>query len=217
MRIRLSVKQLSQQQFKQLCQQGTPLAVGRKGPRLLNLPNDHIVKIFWPRKRLTSDQCYPYAKRFVRNAARLKKTGISSLIVTGIERVQQSRIYVVTYHKILGKDVRAIIEHDGVEVLANIAAFVAKLHNNGIFFRGIHLGNLLKNEQQGFSLIDIVNIKFYKRSVPFLSRFRNLKHLFTNSDDKDYFQQFGIDKFLQVYYQHTQLPTWQKKIMSKIV
>ncbi len=211
------MKQLDQQQFVQLCQQGKPLAVGRKGPRLLNLTNGQIIKIFWPRKCLTSDQLYPYAKRFVRNATCLKKAGILAPVVTDIQRVRASRIYLVTYDKILGQDVRDIIEHNDVNVLSKVAEFIAKLHNGGVFFRGIHLGNVLQCGQQGFALIDIVKVKFYKRAMPFFTRYRNLKHLLTNRNDVNYFKQFGIARFLQIYYQHTQLPKWQETLLSSVL
>jgi hypothetical protein len=64
-----------------------------------------------------------------------------------------------------------------------LAGFIARLHKNGILFRSIHFGNILKLQDGGFGLIDFSNIRFYSNPPTMGKRIANLIFPFRYSKD----------------------------------
>jgi RIO-like serine/threonine protein kinase len=62
-------------------------------------------------------------------------------------------------------------------LLPSFAAFIRSLHERGIYFRSLHLGNVLLLPDGDFGLIDFLDIRF--RRPPLGKRLvrRNLAHL----------------------------------------
>lgn len=188
-------------------------------PKVFESKDDCIIKLFRQRKLISSNRIYPYAKRFVKNAKALMTRKINAVDVEYCKRLQGSMTYVVKYKKVQGVDVREkLLENSSVELWDNLAKFIAQLHDKGVFFRGIHLGNILSLDNGTFALIDITSIKFNKKPLSLQARRRNLNHLINYRDDEEHFQALGKSDFLHLYFQYTKLSeSMQQRLLEKLI
>ena len=119
-----------------------------------------IIKLWRSEWTPSSTWLRPYASRFRHNAARLRSLGVSAPQVRGWGRVRGSRIHFVSYDRLAGTPLRNLIPCIDLEAAG---AYVAHLHELGIDFRSLHLGNILWDAQAGFSLIDVTDCTFGRR------------------------------------------------------
>jgi serine/threonine protein kinase len=208
---------LTQTEFAALLAEGTVLQAGTQGPRLIEHPNQLITKFFPPRKCLSSNLLVPYAKRFVKNAHRLQALQVQTVNPLNYGRLERSRTYYVTYPKIAGQDIRDYLSATkDSSILEWIAGFLAKLHEYGIFFRGIHLGNILQRQPEGdFALIDISVVKFKNKQLSLSCRKRNLRHLVHYPEDKAEFSGFGLTQFIHCYLKASSLSLVERKRLER--
>lgn len=195
------------------------IAQGQRIPKVFESKDGCIVKLFHQRKLLSSNRINPYGKRFADNAKQLIARGIHSMEIEFCKRLQGSMTYVVKYKKIPGVDVREKLQENPPALFwQNLAKFIAELHEKGIFFRGIHLGNIVVLKNQEFALIDISRVKFYKKPLSIQNRWRNLNHLVNYRDDEHRFRAFGKTEFLNYYFAHTKLTEKdQQRLISHLV
>ncbi|MBB71697.1 MAG: toluene tolerance protein [Legionellales bacterium] len=206
------MKRLSDKDLSQLFANAQVLGEHKRGPKILLTPEGDILKVFYRRGGLSSDKLFPYAKRFIRHSQQLHRSGIETVDITDSYYCPHNKAYILRYPKLPGDDVRSLVKQQP-ELLADVARFVAKLHEKGIFFRAIHLGNLLYHEGK-FALLDITDLSIQRRPLSHWRRVRNLKHLLFYRGDKEYFKAFGIKRFLEIYFEKTSLDTKQR---SKLV
>ena len=89
-------------------------------------------------------------------------------------------------NRIKGKDLRELCHSNGVDELTQLPGYFAHLHETGIFFRAVHLGNILIGENK-ISLVDISDLSARNSPLGVFQRARNLAHLFNAEHDKAYF------------------------------
>ncbi len=208
--------QLSQQQYLEWLTQFQVLVSGKRGPRLLATTDNCLIKLFPARKWWSSNRLFPYAKRFVDNAERLAILGVSSVKVEEYGKIQGTMTYYVKYQKLPGNDIRHLLQTGTlIELLAQVAIFISCLHHQGIFFRGIHLGNMILQPDSKIALIDIAPMKFKSNTLAVGYRRRNLQHLLSNVEDRPWFMKFGIENFLQNYLKHANLTITQQHQLQK--
>lgn len=142
-----------------------------------------ITKVWMRRRWPSSDWVYPYHRRFCRNAAELRRRGIEAPCVVRFGDVLDTDRRYVTYHHIPGESLRAIVtRHEAVE-LEDIAHFVATLHTNGVYFRSLHLGNVLRTSARCYALVDVTDVSFRPGPLSPNRRARNLSFLFSHAGD----------------------------------
>lgn len=186
-----------------------------KAPKVLTFADDEIIKIFYPKKKwLTSNWLNPRAKRFARNAIYLKRNGVHAPEVTKLNYCPELKIHVLHYKKISGQEIRTLVQEDANAMLRKVIIFIANLHEKGIFFRSIHLGNIIYCNEQ-ISLIDITDVRFKKKPLNYFLRLRNLKHLLCNREDRGVWKSFGSEECLAIYFEHTHLSAFSKRTLSK--
>lgn len=206
--------------IENICSQSKDfIAKDQSIPKVFESNDNCIIKLFRQRKLISGNRIYPYGKRFVRNAKKLMAIGIKAVDIEFCKRLQGSMTYVVKYKKLPGKDVRECVqENPPIEFWQNLAKFIADLHEKGIFFRGIHLGNILCLDNDEFALIDITTVKFNKTPLSLQARRRNLNHLVNYRDDEHHFQDFGKAKFLSYYFQYTSLDeSKQRRLLEDFI
>lgn len=209
---------LSLTDYTDILAQSQVLFSGKRGPRLLATQDDHIIKLFPQRKWLSSNRLRPYAKRFVHNASRLAQLGIASIQTKRFGKILGTTTHFVEYQKIPGQDIREQLQNGAaISLLNEIAQFVGKLHQQGVFFRGIHLGNILQQSDGRFALIDITNMSFKSKALPLRYRQRNLLHLLRYQEDKAIFDAYGIMRFLAYYFQSAGLTQQQQQWLQQQV
>ncbi len=123
-------------------------------PKVLNTDCNKIIKIFYAKGKCSSDYFKPYALRFCKNANTLKNLGVMAPQIIKIQYCVERQVYLVYYEKIIGKDLEVLVQSGQKDLFEKLATFLASLHEKGINFRSIHLGNLIYQNEE-MALIDI--------------------------------------------------------------
>jgi serine/threonine protein kinase len=116
-----------------------------------------------------------------------------------------------------GEDTRSLAKKGNLAVIQQVAKVVADLHQKGVFFRSIHLENLLYQSDDKFALIDLAGVRFKSSALSTLLRYRNLRHLLGEVDDRELWQAFGVDNFLKLYFKHAQLSEAAEKVITFLI
>lgn len=184
-------------------------------PKLLENSKGKMIKVFYPKlKKFSSNHRKPYALRFSNNAENLQKKGIRTPIIDSLQYCQDYNAYILSYAKIPGENTRILANKNYHAIIPLIAQYIASLHHKGIFFRSLHLENLLYDDNDGFALLDIVDVKLNQRPLNVLLRYRNLKHMFGIYDDRDFWKKNGIHEFMDIYFKAANLSFLSKKLLS---
>lgn len=177
-----------------------------------------IIKLFYPKKRwFSSNLIKPQALRFRDNIIVLRQKGYHVPEMLQIKYCQDLKIYIVHYNKIIGEDLRALAQLQQWHIIDKAAKLVASLHQQGIYFRAMHLENLLFQPNQNFALIDITDVRFSMLPLNPYKRFRNLLHMFTMYEDQSIWKQYGIARFLNLYYQHAKLNRMSQWMLQSLM
>lgn len=213
------MKRLELEEFKGLTKDARILEQDQYGPKVLLTPQGWVLKLFRKKRRLTSASFYPYALRFSRNAERLNRYGIRSPVVEGVFRCPAIDRDLVVYPLLPGTSLRQLLAEtpEEIDLLDQLARFLAVLHYKSIYFRSLHLGNILVQPDNSFALIDVADLQFKWRPMGPILRARNFRHLFRYAEDMPFFRRFGIKKFIGVYLLSSGVsPFTAKLILSRL-
>lgn len=169
-------------------------------PGLLLTRDNEIVKSFYRRKRLSSSLFLPQARRFVSNSLKLLEKNIRAPIAKEVIYCPDVPVHFVVYDRLDGEDFRELCEKNRIETLVHLPGYLAELHHKGIYFRAVHLGNVLFDGVD-LSLLDISDLSTSASPVGLFKRARNIAHLLNTEDDKAYFASYGVSQFLVEYEQ----------------
>lgn len=186
----------------------------RERPGLMLTPTNEIVKFFYRRKRISTSTFRPQAQRFATNSRILLERNIPAPVVKNVLYCDQIPVHMVIYDRIEGCDVRELCESEGVSCLTYLPDYFADLHKAGIFFRAVHLGNLLVGADT-ISLLDISDLSTQQSPLSVSWRARNLAHMFNTDHDKAYFVSYGLRKFVQEYVDICQFSSFHRWLFLK--
>lgn len=173
--------------------EGNVLEKDGRGPKVLRQPNGQLLKIFRPRRRLWLARMRPSAQRFARNAELLAERGITTPKVSEcmwLDKVQA--VSACLYEPLPGQSLDQLYRQVRPEfdaLLPELANFIRTLHQRGIYFRSLHLGNILRLPDGGFGLIDFLDMRFKRGPLSSRLARRNLQHL------NGYLRRSQIDDF----------------------
>lgn len=149
------------------------------GPKVYLLQDGNILKLF-RRKRLFSSALFrPYSKRFIDNAAELERLGVPTLQVLEFYQLQAPGMTAVLYRPLPGETLRQISSKDGFnwqQALPALVELIRSLHASGIYFRSLHLGNIVVTPDNQLGLIDVADMRFLRAPLPKHLVRRNLQH-----------------------------------------
>ncbi len=200
----------NQQAFEALTQGARILEQDHFGIKVMRLPDDRILKLF-RRKRLLSSQIWsPLAVRFKQNSEALIRRGIPTVQIDQIFELPHLHRQAVLYQALPGSTLRDWIDQradEAVDVRQQIeayGAFVAQLHDCGILFRSLHLGNVLVTNDGTLALIDIADMTLRRSGALSTSqRKRNFKHITRYPIDRKHLLKAGVDIFANAYFNAT--------------
>lgn len=160
---------------------GKVLEKDARGPKVVALENGLFLKIFYTRRHPVLARLQPAAKRFARNIERLDQFKIPSPHLCEQLWLDSTRtVSACIYRPLPGESVEQLYRRQPLEagaVLPELAAFMRHLHVSGIYFRSLHLGNIIILPEGGFGLIDILDMRFKGRPLNVWQIQRNFKHL----------------------------------------
>jgi serine/threonine protein kinase len=210
---------ISQHEFNKVCDQSKIIKYGRVNqPKVLDIGNI-IIKLFYRKRRLfSSDRIKPQAIRFCDNIQSLSANGYAVPKLIKIQYCSDLGIYLIYYHKIEGQDIRSLARGGNINIIHDAIKFIAHLHKNGVFFRSIHLENLLYTVDGKIALLDVSDLKIKSKSLTIYLRYRNLKHLFLQEPyDKEIWKNFGINQFLTLYFRSAELPAYSRRLLTYFI
>jgi len=206
-------------EFERLSAGARVLERDKRGDKVLLTPDDHIIKLFYPRRRFTSARLYPYAYRFCKNARHLQAKGIITVQCEQLRYDRQHGRHLIRYPLLPGDTLRDhLASHpDRDDLLAGLTAFLVELHDKGILFRSVHLGNILVLEKGSFGLIDIADMSIQRRPLGLLKRARNFRHLLHDRRDRERLEQYGYDRLLENYEAAAGISGYRQKLLRRLI
>jgi len=209
------MKMLSAQAFEKLKRVSEVVASDGTGVKVLRTGKDRYLKLFRVKRIFSSARIYPYWRRFIKHVTGLKRRGIPTVEVIGTVRVPSEGKTGVFYRALEGRTVREIAESGELDenLVSRLGGFFAELHSKGIYFRSIHLGNIVLAPDGRFGLIDVSDMRMYhlwplRRNV----RLRNFSHLFRYREDLSSLVAVGETAFVEGYLK--KLPRRTAKMMK---
>ncbi len=170
---------------------------------MLALPDGQYLKIFHNRHSRLHALLWPAAKRFARNTQALREREIETPRVTDVMWLDRTKGQsACLYDPLPGMSLEQILKQTPQlleDELPRIAAFILSLHDKGIYFRSLHLGNVLQLQPGRFGLIDVLDLRLQHRPLSAWQVRRNFDHL------RNYLQRRNLGQFpfehLQLQYQ----------------
>jgi hypothetical protein len=167
------------------------LEADRYGDKVLHLPDGTFLKLFRRKRLISSAALFPYAARFEKACQALAARNIPSPTVIGVFRVAEIQRDMVHYHPLPGQTLRDWVKHHppGPETDAlrrQFNLFVRSLHNAGLYFRSLHLGNVVLTPEGRLGLIDISDLRVHRRPLNRFWRKRNLLRMQDIDGERDW-------------------------------
>ena len=160
---------------------GTILEKDARGPKVVALGNGLLLKIFHTRRYPLLARLQPAAKRFTYNAETLLEIGIAAPKVREYFWLnRKTGLSACIYQPLPGHSIEQLYRQSPEQVhslLPALASFIRRLHLQGIYFRSLHLGNILLLPDDNHGLIDILDMRFKRHSLSPRLVQRNLQHL----------------------------------------
>ncbi|MCG6577087.1 toluene tolerance protein [Pseudomonas sp. AF32] len=170
---------LPQAALNQLIEGASILEADSYGPKVYLLQDGNILKLFRRKRLFSSALLRPYSTRFIRNAARLRQLGVPTLDVLAFYKLPTPGMTAVLYRPLPGKTLRQISNQENFSwqpALPALVELIRSLHASGVYFRSLHLGNIVVTPENELGLIDVADMRFLRSPLPrYLAR-RNLQH-----------------------------------------
>ncbi len=156
-----------------------------RGIKVLGLRDGSFLKMVRRKGPLSLAWLFPYAMRFARNAQVLRQRGIDCPQIIACYRAQESELDMIHYWPVPGETVRACLSLGGqAELLEKVGSYIARLHEQGIYFRALHLGNIVRGDDGHLALIDIADVRFSQRPLRRWVRRRNFRNILRYREDR---------------------------------
>jgi len=199
------MRSVSAEELQRWIAGGQVLERDARGPKVVRLSDGRFLKIFHTRKAALLARLMPPAQRFARNAELLHRHGIAAPQVTDKFWLDRSKgLSACLYLPLAGQSLEQILRdapHELEQMLLSLSRFIAELHAKRLYFRSLHLGNIIKTSESSFGLIDFLDLR--QKTLP-LTKWhvqRNFRHL------ESYLQRrkithFPLQKLEQLYWNH---------------
>ncbi|MFV3384814.1 toluene tolerance protein [Pseudomonas sp. NY15364] len=131
------------------------------GPKVYELSNGNMLKLFRRKRLFSSALLRPQSLRFCANAASLHQRGIPTLTPLKLYQLDDPAWTAVLYQPLQGKTLSQIVKNNSAawpDLLPELAQFINHLHETGIYFRSLHLGNIVLTPDNTLGLIDIADL-----------------------------------------------------------
>ncbi|MCO8310377.1 bifunctional O-antigen ligase/aminoglycoside phosphotransferase family protein [Pseudomonas mandelii] len=199
----MPVKTLTSTALQQLTASAQVIEEDGLGPKVLRLTDGSFLKLFRRRRWYTSGSFNPYSERFAANSEQLRNKGIPTPQILDLYRLNDGSS-AVHYSPLPGNTLRQVLQ--GITAPAvrqalveRFGKFMAQLHEQGVYFRSLHLGNVLVLNDGEFGLIDLADMRIYPSSLSLSLRQRNLRHMQRYTEDRRWLFEDHFDALLQGY------------------
>ena len=204
-------------QWNKLIENAKVLQQEARGIKVYLLPSQDVVKLFRVKRIFSWSFVFPYSMRFARNGRRLQARGVHTVQVKRVFYCHGIRRHGVVYKLMPGRSLHDLLSNatPDPQLMAELAAFMLRLHAKGIYFRSLHLGNVIKRPDGGLGLIDIADIRFRPWALTLNERARNFRHLFRSADYNQPMLEYGYRNFMRDYLQAADMQRGQLEKMTR--
>ena len=198
---------LEQAHYLALREGATVLEADGTGDKVLRLIDGSMLKLFRRKRLLSSAAWYPYAQRFADNCRHLQERQIPCPVVKAVYRIGAIERDAVHYAPLPGQTLRQVLEEpaDHDQLRAQLGRFIAILHERGVYFRSAHMGNVVLTPEGELGLIDIADLRIFRRPLRKSQRLRNFKHMLRYPQDRQWLLEAGDSSFVDGYLAAQQL------------
>lgn len=176
--------------FDAMCEGGKVLEQDERGVKVVQLTDGSIIKVFRLRSVISGGRLYSYARRFCRNAFRLKARGINTVTIKKLYHFDGSNNTAVLYEPLVGETLRDFVKKNTItsQFVEALGTFLSKLHKSGVHFHSLHTGNVVLTPECELGLIDISDLSIYPWPLFCNTRVRSFRRLCKYPED---IQRFG--------------------------
>lgn len=192
------MKKLSKEGYLTLREGAEVIEADAHGDKVLFLSDGTYLKLFRRKRLITTALIFPYAQRFAKNATKLARLNIPSVTIIELYRIPSVQRTAVHYNPLIGTTLRKLPNGIDASLTNKLGAFIRDLHDKGIYFRSLHLGNIVLTQSNKLGLIDISDMKFLNSSLSLKLRLRNFKHSARYPNDREILNR-SINAFNQGY------------------
>lgn len=218
----VSMQAIDHSTYTTLREGASVLEADGSGDKVLRLHDGRMLKLFRRKRLLSSALFYPYAQRFADNAKALQARGIACPQVIAVYRIPSIQRDGVYYAPLPGITLRQLPTSDESAhgLRTQLGQFIAQLHHKGVYFRSLHLGNVVLTPEHDLGLIDIADLRCQRGPLSTSKRLRNFHHLARYKSDLQWLQGDDAgDAFLEGYRQELE-PSRQEpliKLMAQLI
>lgn len=197
------MKRIDAVQLDTLLQGAKTIEEDGLGIKVARLGDGDFLKLYRRKRLLSSDLWDLPAQRFADNAQGLLRLGITAPKVLDVLMISERRLSAVRYQPLPGDTLRNSLRQLDAEprtaLVKQFGTFLGELHQLGVYFRSLHLGNVLLLPDGSFGLIDLSDMKLESRPLAPWKRRRNLQHILRYSEDIAWLTQQHLDSWLEGY------------------
>lgn len=173
------------------------------GLKVACLEDGDFLKLY-RRKRLLSSALWSLpARRFANNAKRLQQLGIASPDIEELLLIPGRKLNGVRYRPLPGETLRdrwrTLTDEARETEVQSFGAFLGHLHQLGVYFRSLHLGNVLYLPDTRFGLIDLSDMQISGQPLPRWKRKRNVRHLLRYHEDTQWLASIHLAALIRGY------------------
>jgi hypothetical protein len=185
------LKPIPHDAWLELRKDATSVKTDHFGDQVLLRPDGTYIKLFRRERLLSSAAWIPHAQRFADNAAALRARQIPCPRIIDVFRIPSIERDAVHYHSLPGETLRDLIAKpmsppDRAYLRDAFNRFVRRLHDFGIYFRSLHLGNVVLVPNGELGLIGISDIRIHRDPLSMFWRKRNLRRLEGITEEREW-------------------------------
>ncbi|VXB46917.1 Polymerase [Pseudomonas sp. 8AS] len=175
------------------------------GLKVARLADGDFLKLYRRKRLMSSALWLAPAQRFADNARRLQQLGLTAPTIVDTLLIPQRKLNGVRYQPLPGQTLRDHYralgpqERDGE--VERFGALLGQLHQLGVYFRSLHLGNVLCLPDRTFGLIDLSDMTISGKPLSRWKRKRNLQHMLRYKEDSTWLTQEHGSALLNGYCQ----------------
>ncbi len=173
------------------------------GPKVMRLATGDFLKLFRRKHLISSEAFRPYAQRFADNAYALREIGVPVPEIVGVYRLSSPKRTAVRYKGLPGITLRQAMKNVAPPQRRDLAnrfgQLLAQLHEAGVYFRSLHLGNVLLLPDLRLGLIDFADMRLERKRLSLWKRRRNLKHMQRYEEDRRWLFEEHIEDLKEGY------------------
>lgn len=197
------MKRIDSAQLDALLQGAKTIEEDGLGVKVARLGDGDFLKLYRRKRLLSSDLWDLPAQRFADNARGLLHLGITAPTVLEVLMISERRLSAVRYQPLPGDTLRNRLRQLDAQpraaLVKQFGTFLGELHQRGVYFRSLHLGNVLLLPDGSFGLIDLSDMKLESRPLAPWKRRRNLQHILRYGEDIAWLTQQHLDSWLEGY------------------